>query len=346
MKFRRFAAVVAAVVPLLASACGGIPEGGDAEAGGAEQGCTPPGGGGGAPSGAGDDNFRFVMVTHGQAADPFWSVVSNGARDAASDMGVTVEYQAPATFDAAEMSRMVDTMVATKPDGLIVSLPFPEALAPGIRQAIADCIPVISINSGSDVFERLGILAHIGQTEFEAGKIAGETMAESGVTNALCINQEVGNQALDQRCQGFEEGLGAKVKVVPVDIADPAGAEAAVGNELRRSDDVNGMLALGPTGATPALAALRGTDRVADVQLATFDLSAEVLDAIESGEMTFAIDQAQYLQGYMPVVLMTEYLKTGAIPLGGPDHVIMTGPQLVTKENAAAVKDFQKQGVR
>ncbi len=49
-------------------------------------------------------DFRFVVVTHGQASDPFWSVAANGVDAAAEDMGVTVEYQAPGTFDMVAMS--------------------------------------------------------------------------------------------------------------------------------------------------------------------------------------------------------------------------------------------------
>ncbi|MGH2538139.1 MAG: LacI family transcriptional regulator, partial [Candidatus Promineifilaceae bacterium] len=55
---------------------------------------------GGEVSGPGGDRsgIRIIVVSHGQAADPFWSVVKNGVDQAAADMGVTVEYQAPQTF--------------------------------------------------------------------------------------------------------------------------------------------------------------------------------------------------------------------------------------------------------
>ena len=120
-------------------------------------------------------------------------------------MRVTVEYQAPSTFDMVAMSQLIDAAVASAPDGLIVSVPDADALRSSIQAAIEAGIPVISINSGSDVAEELGVLAHVGQTEYEAGFGGGQRMAESGATNALCINQEVGNAALDLRCQGFTD---------------------------------------------------------------------------------------------------------------------------------------------
>src|SRR6478672_13684262 len=111
-------------------------------------------------------DLRFVVVTHGQASDPFWSVVKNGVDQAAKDMGVNVQDQAPDKFDMVAMSSLIDAAVATKPDGLVVSIPDAAALSPSIKKAIAAGIPVISINSGSDVAKSLGILTHIGQTEY------------------------------------------------------------------------------------------------------------------------------------------------------------------------------------
>ncbi|MEE8600860.1 sugar ABC transporter substrate-binding protein [Euzebya tangerina] len=287
-------------------------------------------------------DYRFVVVSHGQSSDPFWTVAANGVSDAGDDMGVTVEYQAPGTFDMVEMSQIIDAAVASEPDGLVVTLPDAEALSDSVQAAVDAGIPVISMNSGSDDFADLGVLVHVGQTEFEAGLIAGERMAEEGVTNALCINQEVGNTALDDRCGGFEEGLDGTVDVIPVDLADPAGTQSTVEGAL--SDEIDGILALGPTGAIPTLAAVENVG--SDVALATFDLGPEVLTAIDEGRMLFAIDQAQYLQGYLPIVFMTKFLDTGALPLGSVDRVVLTGPQIVDAETAASVLEASEAGLR
>src|SRR5262249_39410566 len=131
----------------------------------------------GGASGATQRNLRFVVVSHGQASDPFWSVVKNGVDQAAKDMGVKVEYQAPDKFDMVAMSQLIDAAVASKPDGLVVSIPDANALGPSIKKAVAAGIPVISMNSGSDVAKSLGLLTHVGQTEYEAGLGGGERMA-------------------------------------------------------------------------------------------------------------------------------------------------------------------------
>jgi simple sugar transport system substrate-binding protein len=296
----------------------------------------------------GDDRsgIHIVVVSHGQASDPFWSVVQKGVAQAGTDMRVDVQYQAPTTFDMVAMSQLIDAAVATKPNGLVVSIPDPDALGASIKSAIDAGIPVISMNSGSDVAKDLGVLVHVGQTEYEAGVGGGERMAAAGAKNALCINQEVGNAALDLRCKGFDDAMvkaGAKTTVVAVDLADPTGAQQRIDAALTSNTDVDSILTLGPTGASPALAALRAGNKLSSIKLATFDLSPEVLEALQAGEMLFAIDQQQYLQGYLPVVLLTLYatnLNTIA------NDVLMTGPGFVTADNAARVIELSKAGTR
>jgi simple sugar transport system substrate-binding protein len=298
------------------------------------------------PAAAQDDNIRIVIVSHGQASDPFWSVVQNGAAQAAKDMGVTVEYQAPGTFDMVAMAQLIDAAVASNPDGLVVSIPDAEALGPSIKAAVDAGIPVISMNSGSDVAAELGVLNHVGQTEYEAGLGGGERMGEAGVTHALCVNQEVGNVALDERCRGFTDGLGESggtVEVLAVEISDPTGAQQAIEAALTSDPEIDGILTLGPTGAAPAMAALESMGKTGDIKLATFDLSPEVLEGVRDGNVLFAIDQQQYLQGYLPVVLLTLYarnLNTVANP------VIMTGPGFVTADNAERVIALSQAGTR
>jgi simple sugar transport system substrate-binding protein len=295
----------------------------------------------------GRDTLRIAFITHGQSADPFWSVVANGARDAGRDMGVDVQYQAPTRFDMVEMSNLIRATTAAGPHGLVISIPDAAALEGAIGAATDAGIPVISINSGADTYRELGVLAHIGQTEYEAGMAGGERLSEAGVRHALCINHEVGNTAQDQRCRGLTDALartGAQATVLGVDLADPDDAQQRIAGALLADAGIDGMLALGPAGADPALAALRATGREGDVVFGTFDLTPRVLEAVRDGDMLFAIDQQQYLQGYLPVVLLVKYLETRALPGGG--DVILTGPGFVTRDDAAAVIELTERGIR
>lgn len=282
---------------------------------------------------------RIVVISHGQASDPFWSVVKNGVEAAAKDTGARVEYRAPETFDMVRMAQLIDAAVASRPNGIVVSIPDGKALERSIRAAVRAGIPVISMNSGSDVAESLGVLVHVGQTEYEAGLGAGKRMKAAGAKNAICINQEVGNVALDLRCKGFFDGLGIKANVIPVKIGDPTGIRNAVAAALQRDPSIDGVLTLGPTAAEPVLQALEGKK----VTFGTFDLSPAVLTALNQKKMAFAIDQQQWLQGYLPIILLNNYIKYGLLPA---NPVILTGPGFVTPENAAQVIDLSKKGIR
>ncbi len=291
-------------------------------------------------------DIRIVVITHGQASDPFWSVVKNGVDQAAADMGVSVEYQAPGTFDMVAMSQLIDAAVASSPDGLVVSIPDADALGDSIKAAVDAGIPVFSINSGGDVAADLGVIAHVGQTEYAAGFGGGERMAAAGATHALCINHEVGNVSLDLRCQGFTDAMeaaGGNVEVLAVELADPTGTTNRIAAKLSADDTIDSLFTLGPTGASPALVALENEGKLGEILLATFDLSPEVLEAVRDGNMLFAIDQQQYMQGYLPIVYLTLFIENLNTP---GSNLILTGPGFVTADTAAQVIDLSAAGTR
>lgn len=287
-------------------------------------------------------NSRIIVVSHGQANDPFWSVVKNGVAAAGQDMKVQVDYRAPETFDMVAMGQLIDAAVNQKPAGLIVSIPDASALGPSIQKAVAAGIPVISMNSGSDVSKKLGALLHVGQDEVEAGRIAGAKLKEMGGKVGLCVNQEVGNVSLDLRCKGFTEGFGGKVTVLPV-TNDPADIRAKVKAAVASDASVDTILALGAgTAGEPSVAAVKEAGKTGAIRVATFDMSAGFLKSVASGEAVFAIDQQQYLQGYLPVVFLANYAKYGLMPGGD----VASGPNLITKEKANQVVELSAKGIR
>lgn len=293
---------------------------------------APSGGAAGNSDRAGID---IEVVTHGQASDPFWSIFKNGVVQAGKDMGVTVNYSAPDTFDMAKMAQLIDAACAKKPQGLVISLPDATALGGSVTKCIQAGIPVISANSGSDAYAKLGILTHVGQDESIAGKAAGERLKAAGGTNAICVNQEVGNAGLDARCKGFAEGFGGKSVVLGVDLKDPTTAQQKIAAALQADPSIDTVMALGPTGSAPALLAIKSLSG-RKINLGTFDLSKDVLQAISDGTMLFAVDQQQFLQGYLPVVFLTYYKLYGLMPGGG--QPVLTGPGFVTKDNVATVQ--------
>lgn len=282
----------------------------------------------------------IIVVAHGQANDPFWSVVKNGVEEAGKDTGVKVDFRSPETFDMVAMSQLIDAAVNQEPDGLVVSIPDADALGPSIRRAVEAGIPVISINSGSDVSKELGALLHVGQDEYDAGKAAGELLAKQGGDTAICVNQEVGNVSLDLRCEGFAAGFGGVTTVLPT-TNDPAEIESKVAAALASNEDIDTIMALGASLAgEPSVAAAKASGR--EVNVASFDLSASFLQSIVDGDATFAIDQQQFLQGYLAVNFLGLHAKYGLMPGGN----VPSGPNLITADKAGQVIDLSAKGIR
>ena len=88
-----------------------------------------------------------IVVSHGQANDPFWSVAKNGVDTGCKDMGISCKYTAPATFDMVEMAKLIDNAVSQKPKGIVITLPDAAALGKSVKAAIAAGIPVIDRKS-------------------------------------------------------------------------------------------------------------------------------------------------------------------------------------------------------
>ena len=293
-----------------------------------------------------DKKITIKMITHGQATDPFWNVVRNGAKDAAQDLGISVQYQSPQNFDMVTMSRMIDAVIATNPDGLILSVPDIPALKKSIISASKNNIPIIVINAGSKIIEEVDILTYIGQSEYEAGMKAGQEMVKHNVKSVLCINHEVGNISLDQREQGFRRVLSENditVKTIPIDASDPSETRETIRAYLSTNKTIDGILTLGPLGALPIMNLLKDIDKKNNIKLATFAFTPEIIDGIMNGHVLFALDAQQYLQGYLPVVLMNLYITNKNTPAY---KKLETGPSIIDIKNAQDVLLLSKRGKR
>ena len=275
---------------------------------------------------------RYVMVTHTQGTDPFWPVVEKGGRDAAEDVGAAFEYNFAPSGDMADMARLIEAAVATQPDGLVVSLPDADALGGAIRAAVEAGIPVITMNSGLEASASLGALMHVGQPERDAGFAAGQRAMAEGVTKGICLNQEAFNTALVDRCAGYFDAMGTDLNQIDVSN-DVAQIETRTAAALTADASIDGVLAVGPHVCAAAATAISevGAD---GMHLACFDLSPEVIQLIQDGVVANTIDQQQYLQGYMPIIVLHLYNNYAGLLAGAN---IPSGPGFVDASNAADV---------
>lgn len=286
-------------------------------------------------------DLTIAVVTHGDGGS-FWSVAKRGAEDAASDMGVELDYQ-ESNNDPQKQAQLIEAAVTADVDGIAVSAPNPDAIESALAEATEAGIPIITLNSGSTVFEELGAITHVGQDERIAGEGAGEQLAEAGGSKLLCVIHEQNNSGLQDRCAGAADTFGGETEDFQVTgTADPTKTANEIAAKLQADPSIDSILTLNPDIATAALEAVNTAG--SDAALATFDLSGDVVQAIEDGDILFAVDQQQYLQGYLPVVYLTLYNRNANTVGGG--QPVLTGPGFVTQENAAEVADLAEAGTR
>jgi simple sugar transport system substrate-binding protein len=78
--------------------------------------------------------------------------------------------------------------------------------------------------------------------------------------------------------------------------------------------------------------------------IGTVDMSADALQAIKDGSIAFAIDQQQYAQGYLAVVMLYLNLTNGHVLGGGLP--MYTGPGFVEAGNVDQVMALVEAGTR
>jgi simple sugar transport system substrate-binding protein len=328
---RRPLAAALAVLAMVLAACTGPS---------AAETTAPGGGGGGSGEFDPDAPLDFAVVTHGTEGDAFWSVVKNGAEAAGRELGVKVTYVA--NGDPGAQAKLIDNAVAQGKTGLVVSMANPDALKDSVEAAVKAGIPVVTINSGATRSKEFGAIAHVGQDEKIAGKAAGERFKDAGKKTMLCVIHEAGNSGLNERCDGAKEGFGGEVTNLQVDISNPTDIEARIKGALATNPDVDAVLTLSSQVADRAVAAAQGAG--SDAEIATFDLNTGVVDAVRDGRILFAVDQQQYEQGYLPIMMLKLYRQNGNT-LGGGQSVL-TGPGFVDKSNADLVRPYTERGTR
>ena len=283
----------------------------------------------------------YHVVTHGDAGT-FWSVVEKAVRDAAAAIGCDVVYQG-SNNDALKQSQDIEAAIAAGSDGIAISLSDPTGVSAAAEAVVAAGIPLYTLNSGVDYYKDLGAVTHIGQTEFVAGQGAGERFNALGATKVLCGRQEQGNVGLEERCDGLADTFGGEVvsEFIGLD-ANPDEQRATISSRLIADEAIDAVLGTGPNVPLRALEAAENAGRT--LHIGGFDLSSDLIDRIQSGEIAFTVDQQQYLQGYLPVILM--HLQATNQNTAGGGLPILTGPGFVTPDNAAAVAALVAEGTR
>jgi simple sugar transport system substrate-binding protein len=335
---RLFVVVLAIAALAVVAGCGG---GSNDNGGNSGGGTKSSGGSGGNVDLTQGSGLTIAMVTHSDEGS-FWSVVKKGAQAAAKDEGVKLIWS-PSNNDPQKEAQLIDAAVSQKVDGLAVSVPNADAIKGSLAKAKQAGIPIVTLNSGETDYKALGAITHVGQDEVVAGRAAGARFKSEGAKKVLCIIHEQGNVGLTQRCDGVKQGFGGAVTNLQVKgTADIATTQTEIKSKLQADKSFDRIIALNPDIAEAAKTAIKGAGSSA--KLATFDLNPAVIKDVQAGNIEFAVDQQQYLQGYLPIVFLKLY-KENLNTVGGGQPVL-TGPGFVDKSNAGTVAKLAEAGTR
>jgi len=223
-----------------------------------------------------------------------------------------------------------------------VTLAKPDAMKAVVARAEKAGIPVITINSGSEESKQLGALGHIGQDETVAGNAVGEELNKRHKKHALCVLHEQGNVGHEQRCAGAKATFGGRMDNLYVNGTNMPDVQSAIQAKLQSDKSIDSVVTLGAPFAATAAKAKQQAGSSAEID--TFDLNAQVATELKDGTIGFAVDQQPYLQGYEAIDLLWLYRYNGD-SLGGGKPVL-TGPQIVSKDDADALLSYTKRGTR
>lgn len=284
--------------------------------------------------------WTFAMITHSGDGDTFWDIVQEGAEEAARKDNINFLYSHD--DEAQQQAQLVDAAVDKKVDAIIVTLAKPDAMKAAVARAEKAGIPVITVNSGSAQSKAFGALTHIGQDETIAGEAVGEELNKRGKKKALCVLHEQGNVGHEQRCDGIGKTFRGSLQRVYVNGTNMPDVQSGIEAKLQSDRAVDAVVTLGAPYADTAVKAREDAGSKAEID--TFDLNAKVAAGLKDGTLGFAVDQQPFLQGYEAVDLLWLY-KYNNDTLGG-GRPVLTGPQIVTKDEAAALQAYTQRGTR
>ncbi|MFE6999916.1 sugar ABC transporter substrate-binding protein [Streptomyces griseus] len=284
--------------------------------------------------------WTFAMVTHSGDGDTFWDIVQKGAEQAALKDNINFLYSH--NDEANQQAQLVQTAIDKKVDGLIVSLAKPDAMKAVVAKAVEAGIPVVTVNSGSAESKEFGALTHIGQDESIAGEAVGDELNSRDRKKALCVLHEQGNVGHEQRCAGAKKTFGGTMQNLYVDGTNMPDVTASIEAKLQSDKSIDAVVTLGAPFADAAVQAKQTAGSKAEID--TFDLNAKVVTGLQSDKLGFAVDQQPYLQGYEAVDLLWLYRYNRNVLGGGLP--VLTGPQIITKDDADALADYTKRGTR
>jgi len=284
------------------------------------------------------------------AADHGWlKAVAEDAKKAGEEIDGAELTLNDSAANSADQADQIETLIAGKPDALVV-LPFEgDALTPVAQKATAAGIPVINIDRE---FSTPGAFrTWIGGDNYGIGWQAGNYFADQLKCkgNVVEIQGLAGISVTEDRSKGFDEALTKRckgtIKVVarqPADF-DPAKGLSVMENILQAQKQIDGVYTHDDDMAEGVVSAIENAGREGDMFLTGAGGSKAAMDRIEAG----GLYRATFL--YNPT-MSASAVNLAALIARGEGMQDLTEPEVpsriqvpattVTKDNVADMKDL------
>ena len=102
-----------------------------------------------APAASGGD-VKVALITM-DSIDQHWVTLNEGAQQAASELGVTVDFLAPNTKDDAQQIECVNNAVAGGYKAIIVAANGPDAISSALKEAASAGVKLVYVDSPANV---------------------------------------------------------------------------------------------------------------------------------------------------------------------------------------------------
>ncbi|MBZ9994583.1 substrate-binding domain-containing protein [Mesorhizobium sp. BH1-1-4] len=296
-----------------------------------------------------DVHIRFFVG--GAEGDAFGTIVYNGARQAAADLGPKVDYIFSG-WDPEKMVQQLREAVAVKPGGIaMMGHPGEDAIMPLAEQAHKDGIKMMYQNVPLPKVVAAFGGGYVGAQQEQQGRALGaEAFKLAGLKSG---DKAIMIGPFDNESRGARERATvatlkeAGVDVVQINSATEWAADPNLAIPLITAALLNnpGVKAVGYPGGqmlgnVPTYMQAAGR-KPGDIFNFGFDTSPQIVEGFKGGWVQLTADQQPFLQGYLPILSLCQQVVLGLAPLN-----VDTGAGFVTPQNYEIVSELAKQALR
>ncbi|MFB4275265.1 MULTISPECIES: ABC transporter substrate-binding protein [unclassified Nonomuraea] len=250
---------------------------------------------GGDGGGGGSGQVRVALV-QGLAGEEFYETMACGARAKAKELGVALDVQGPQKFDPTLQTPIVNSVVAGRPDALLIAPTDVKAMIAPLTQAKQQNIKIILVDT---VVEDQSIgLSRISTDNLKGGAAAAKALSEQigGKGKVLVISTDPGVSTVDARIKGFEDEIkashpGMSSLGVQYSHNDVGEASRIVNAALAKDPDLAGIFAANLNSATGAGSALQQAGKLGQVKMVGFDAGPAQVKQLKDGVVQALIAQ-------------------------------------------------------